>query len=278
MSEYLIYEIISVFLSMYFKNSKEKKNIKIQLTHRFEQQKETYEQEKCAEEDSLNQRYQSAAQDLDTSWTSSRKQQKYAKPSSTLLNMRKMLQEMIKTKKFENIEKLGQEINAREKEEAQEAASKMRNDYEFADARLRDVYQIELLGINGKFETRMNNLARIKEKSLRPILQRIENLKKNREEAVLTSKKLLISSSNSRPTSSLSKSAPSTQTKQSSSTRIVPIAKVPAFVQNPKLNVPAFCPKRRDNLVASMPSSKVICRPKTKQTASRSSLSGRLYT
>lgn len=29
MSEYLIYEIISVFLSMYFKNSKEKKNIKI---------------------------------------------------------------------------------------------------------------------------------------------------------------------------------------------------------------------------------------------------------
>ena len=114
--------------------------------------------ERITEQDSLNQRYVTAAQDLDHSWTSSKKQQKYSKPSSTLLNMRKMVQEMIKTKKFDDFEKLGEEIDVREKEEAQQAAVKMKNDYEYADARLRDIYQIELLGINGKYETRMNNL------------------------------------------------------------------------------------------------------------------------
>lgn len=186
-----------------------------------------------------------------------------------------MIQEMIKTKKFDDVEKLGGEIDAREKEEAQQAAVKMKNDYEFADARLRDIYQIELLGINGKYETRMNNLIRSREISLRPIRQRIENLKKNREEAVLTSKKLTVSNSNGRPPSSLSISAPLTPTKQTA--RSVPSTKMPAFIQNPKLNVPAFCPKRRDNLFATSPTSKVICRPKTKQTGSRSSLSG-LYT
>lgn len=187
-----------------------------------------------------------------------------------------MIQEMIKTKKFDDVEKLGGEIDAREKEEAQQAAEKMKNDYEFADARLRDIYQIELLGINGKYETRMNNLVRLREISLRPIRQRIENLKKNREEAVLTSKKLTVSTSNSRPPSSLSKSAPLTASKQSTA-RSVQSTKMPAFIQTPKLNVPAFCPKRRDNLFATSPSSKVIYRPKTKQSGSRSSLSGGLY-
>lgn len=238
-----------------------------------------YEQEKLNECQSLNERYQVAMEELDNSWTAPEKQQHYTKPSSSLLNLRKMLQQMIKAKRFEDVDKLASIIDIKEKEEAVQAAERMKLDYEVADAKLRDVYSMEQTVINGKYESKQNTLIRMRDVSLRPILQRIENLKRSRQKAATTAKNLAGNSLKSRSYSALSSNT-RTPTRQATSrqngakstistTRIVPTTRVPAFVQNPKLSLPSFTPKKRDPIVTVNSANSTICKPKTRQVNSR---------
>ena len=147
--------------------------------------------EKDAAMQDLDRRYEAAAAELDEEWRSERKQQMYTKPSAGLLNMRCMMQKMIKAKKLSDIDALGKQIEEKEKEESAAAAAKMQADYQAADAKLEEVYKTERIAIDGKHEKRINNITRQRELELRPLHQRVENLKRSRETLVQNQKQMM---------------------------------------------------------------------------------------
>jgi hypothetical protein len=206
----------------------------------------------------LDDRYAAAIAELDDEWKSSGKQQLYTKPSARLLNMRAMLKGMIKAKRFIDVELLGKLIEAQEQRESLDAAAKMQSDYQVADMRLADLYRAERTGIEGKANCRMSGLIRLREIDLRPIYQRIDNLRRAREIALTNQKKV----------SSLDTSRAVSPLQQQRSLKVT-ATKVPLFIQYPRLTVPPFIPKKRRALASTFPGGHQICHPKTSPTGSR---------
>jgi len=207
---------------------------------------------------SLDDRYEAATSELVDEWKQPAKQQLYTKPSARLLNMRAMLKGMIKAKRFVDVELLGKMIDAQERAESLDAWAKMQGDYQVADQRLADLYKVEKTGIAGLYDVRTSGLIRLREIDLRPILQRIDNLQRVREVAVANQKRVANLDQSGRPQSQL---LPPLR---------VSAAKLPLFIQNPRLTVPPFIPKKkRPGLSASLPNTRQICRPKAVPTNPR---------
>jgi hypothetical protein len=211
-----------------------------------------------AEIQDLDSRYAAAVSELDDEWKAPAKQQLYTKPSAHLLNMRAMLKGMIKARHLIDVELLGKLIEAQEQRESLDASTKMQSDYEVADMRLADLYRAERTGIEGKAECRMSGLIRLKEMDLRPVCQRLDNLRRVREVALANQKKV----------SNLDTSKGVSPLHQQQPLKVT-AATVPRFVQNPRLTVPAFAPKKRRVLASTLPGIHQIHRPKTSPNASR---------
>jgi hypothetical protein len=136
----------------------------------------------------------------------------------------------------------------------------MQSDYEVADMRLTDLYRAERTGIEGKADCHKSGLIRLREMDLRPIYQRLDNLRRIREIAVATQKKV----------SNLDISRGVSQLHQQQSLK-VPDTKVPRFIQHPRLTVPAFAPKKRRPMASTLPSLHPLYRPRTSPSASGTS-------
>ena len=130
-----------------------------------------------------------ALSDLDNEWQSPKKQQLYSKPSPALLNMRHMAKKMIRTQQFEEVKKLARLIEEKEKQEVDEAAKRMNEDYHIADQRLNEHFDHEQHIIESMHEMKMHSIIRSREQNLRPLYQRIENLQKMKEQACKVQKK-----------------------------------------------------------------------------------------
>lgn len=184
---------------------------------------------------------------LDSEWQSSKKQQLYSKPSSQLLNLRDMAKKLIKVKKFDELKKIGELISEKEKQEAKEAAERMNSDYRAADQRIHKKYEQEKAIIIQTHETKVNNLIRTKERTLRPIKQRLENLEKQRDMLIKQQKKSeagLKAKINNTP-----RDSPKRQKQQ-----------LPNFINTPKLALPSINPIKRE--IKQTGSSANILRPK----------------
>jgi hypothetical protein len=105
---------------------------------------------------------------LDRDWRAPKTQLRYAKPSTELLNLRVMAQQMIRTKRFAGIGVITQAMNERMVKETASAASRMASDYRQADANLRKTYELHRSTVNLAHESRLNNIVRERERSLKP--------------------------------------------------------------------------------------------------------------
>ncbi|OHT03302.1 hypothetical protein TRFO_29346 [Tritrichomonas foetus] len=180
------------------------------------------------------------------------------------MNMREMLQKSIKSQKFDDVSALSAQIEAVEKEEAMEAASRMQSDYRAADKKLHDLYKNELFAIDGNHDTKLATFQRQRLIAIKPLEQRVENLTRKKEEYLCTQKRLSTSSqfstnSTMTPKSSLySRNSPSSRMTPSS--RCVRTARmastsrnVPVFLNNPRLVIPNVSPIKRNNLSMTSP-------------------------
>lgn len=218
----------------------------------WEHEEQRVNDERAAAMEDLDRRYEAAAAELDDEWKSERKQQIYMKPSAALLNMRCMMQKMIKAKKLTDIEALGKQIEEKEREESATAAAKMQADYQAADAKLEEVYKTERLTIEGKHEKRINNIARLREVELRPLHQRLENLKRSKETLVANQKQVMSEGASRAPTAAgKTRTRAGTRSSARSNAPNVQASHIPAFVQNPKLSVPTIMLKKRTKPSAS---------------------------
>ena len=198
----------------------------------------------------LEAKYESAMSGLDEEWQTERKHQNYTKPSRDLLNMRAMMKGMFRSKNLTDVAALGKIIEEQEQKESQEAAKRMQTDYDTADQKLADVYMTERGAIEGNEQKKMHSLVRQREHDLRPIYQRIEFLKREKESATFNQKQV----------ASIAQTSARSQGKF-----VFSATHVPAFIQTPKLKCPVFTPKRRQRPLAStMPAGKLILAPKSR--------------
>jgi hypothetical protein len=196
----------------------------------------------------LDERYTSAASELEREWQAPDKQQAYTKPSNKLLNMRVMLKGMLKARRFRDVDVIRRLIEEQQQRESVEASRKMQHDFQVADERLWDLSEVERIGIDGKAESTMYALIRARELDLRPYYQRLDNLRRIREVELTNQKKIACLDPkyvSQQPPARLS------------------VAHVPAFVHQPRLTVPAFAPKRRPASCTLPSQRRLICRPKT---------------
>jgi hypothetical protein len=160
-----------------------------------------------------------------------------------------MLKGMIKAKRFADVERIGKEIEEQEQRESSEAMAKMQRDYEIANQRIVELSEAERIGIEGKAETAMNALIRAREIDLRPHGQRLENLQRIRDAAVVNQKKIMcLDRKDNTPPARLA------------------VTRIPAFLHSPRLAVPAFTPKRRTGS-CTLPSQRRVYRPRTSVAA-----------
>lgn len=188
-----------------------------------------------------------AVNDLDKEWQTPEKQQLYTKPSNKLLNMRVMLKGMLKARRFQDVDVIGQLIVEQEKQESSAAAEQMQHDFQIADERLTDLSETERIGIMGRAEVKMSRIIRDREMDLRPLIQKMDNLKRIRDVEISNQKKV----------SYLEPVAASQNT-----TATLSGTRIPAFVHTPRLIVQPFAPKRRPGSCILPSQRKVIYRPK----------------
>ena len=198
----------------------------------------------------LEAKYETAISDLDKEWQTERKHQNYTKPSRDLLNMRAMMKGMFRSKNLTDVAALGKIIEDKEQVESELAAKRMQIDYNTADQKLANTYKAERGGIEGNGQKKINSLFRQREDDLRPIYQRIEHLKREKETATFNQKQV----------TSIALASARSQGKF-----VFAATHVPAFIQTPKLSCPVFTPKRRRHpLAASLPAGKLVLPPKTR--------------
>jgi len=170
-----------------------------------------------------------AISQLDNEWRSEKKQQQYSKPSPALLNMREMAKKMIKSRRFDEVKRMGIEIAEREKQEVFEATERMNSDYRIADQRIHEKFELEKSVITRIHESKLNNLIRRRDSSLRPIYQRLENLQKSKE-VVKKSQKIVVKTHRQTPRES----------------QKIQNQTLPAIIGTPKLSLPSVTPLKRD--------------------------------
>jgi hypothetical protein len=113
---------------------------------------------------------------LDKEWQSQRKQLRYAKPSSGLLNLRYRAQQMIITKRFAGMGDVTQLMHEMIEKESADAARKLNHDYRQADANLRKTYDKDRSTLVLAHETRLNNIVRERGRSLTPHATRYQKM------------------------------------------------------------------------------------------------------
>jgi hypothetical protein len=215
------------------------------LTRSWNEQEERWSRETDALVGDLDARYAAASGGLDAEWQTEQRRQRYTKPSNRLLNLKVMLKGMLKARRFRDVDALGRIIDLEEQRENAEAAVKMQHDFGVADARLGDLSEMELVGIDGKADSLMSGLVRAKERDLRPYYQRLDNLRRVREVELTNQKKIACLNARFATPAKLGDTC------------------VPRFVLSPWLNVPAFTPKRRPGSSKLPSQRRLICRPKT---------------
>lgn len=198
-----------------------------------------------------------AIQKLDEEWQSEKKMQHYSKPSPALLNLRDMAKKMIKAKKFDEVQKISKMIESKEQVEAAEATKRMNADYRIADKNTQDKFDHEITVLRSNHETKINNLTRSKERNLRPIRQRLENLTKQRETIIKNQKKATNPDNHQRikvkSRAVATREIPKSTRRQNSSA-------LPSILKNPKLSIAAVTPIKRENKSTSSAS---IFRPRS---------------
>jgi hypothetical protein len=130
----------------------------------------------------LDVEYAQRQAELDEEWASEAKKKRYAKPSPEYLNMRYRSQRMIISKQFTKMGVITQMMNERQQFEAADAMRRMEDDYRRADANLRKNYETEKLALRLAHEKRMNNIARERERSLKPFRQRCQTVRERADE------------------------------------------------------------------------------------------------
>ena len=210
-----------------------------------------------------------AIQKLDEEWQSQKKMQLYSKPSPALLNLRDQVKKMIKAKKFEDVKALSKIITDKEQAEAAAATKRMNADYRAADQHIQEKFDHEKTVLYANHETKTNNIKRSKERNLRPLNQRLENLTKQKELILKNQKKVAIQEASRKSTKSritgrdMSKSPHSAQSSQRQQQQAQVL---PSIIKNPKLNIAGITPIKREGRTTS---SATIFRPRS-ISASRS--------
>ena len=157
----------------------------------WENQKSIMQVDKELQNEDLELRFQEESIKLDEEWNSEKMQQKFNKPSPTLIEMRHNARSLLATHRFEEAAQVAEQIAKREAVETEEAARRMAQAYQAATARLREKFESEKVAMDDQFRTKYSALLRAEETNLRPLSQRIEkyrNIKEDHEMAQKRSK------------------------------------------------------------------------------------------
>lgn len=219
-----------------------------------------------------------AVSDLDREWQSPKKLAFYSKPSPQLLNMRHVAKKMIRAKQFEEVKKVARLMDAKEKEETEDANKRMNDDYHLADQRLQEQFDHERNVIISTHEKKEHNLIRNREQNLRPILQRLDNLMKQKEMTAKTKKNAVSHITQPRRPkitvtarmTSRSASANKHQSQQQAQPQLPVLLGAPKLALKPVDKIKRGSPSRQQQAPNNSQTSHSICRPKTLQRLSSS--------
>ena len=113
---------------------------------------------------------------LDQEWQSTRKMQKYSKPSPQLLDLRYKTQRLITTKQFERAKQNGQKLAELEAIESEENTRKMNAAYRLADANLERKFQADCEVLKVIRDKKMDAATHGEERAFKPVNRRYEKL------------------------------------------------------------------------------------------------------
>ena len=144
-------------------------------------QKAMLDTEKDISLEDLELRYQEEASKLDEDWNSEQMQAKFNRPSATLMEMRQNAKGLLNTHRFEEAALVAEAIHAREAQETEEAAKKMRQEYQVANDRLRQKFESDRKVMLENFDHKKNGLTKAEESNLKLLSQRIEKYQRMKD-------------------------------------------------------------------------------------------------
>jgi hypothetical protein len=124
----------------------------------------------------LQQRFKQKQSELISEWQSPQKAMQYSKPSPEYLNMRHRSQKMIRTKRFDEMGDITFLMGSRMESESAAAARRLEKGFAFAEANLRKWLEAEQQMLKSVFETKLDNITRERERSVKPSLHRSQTM------------------------------------------------------------------------------------------------------
>jgi hypothetical protein len=153
------------------------------------QQKNILEAERELAAEELELKWGSQRTELEEEWNSERVRSRFANPSSKLIASRQRVKALMNVHAFEEAQIAAVEVQKLEDEETTEAGIKMNHEYKQAHERLQERFTIEENAVSEVFESKLNGIRAAEMNDLRSVLQRIENLKRVKENQELSLKR-----------------------------------------------------------------------------------------
>lgn len=157
----------------------------------------------------LSIKYEEAASKLDEEWQQESMQNRFNKPSPALISMRQHVKALMTAHLFHDAQELANAMTRQEEAEARVAGEKMAAAYKAAHVRLRKKYEAAMQTVYLSADSKRNAALAAEESDLHPIQQRLESLRKMKDNAELARR---ARSRTKRAT--VRKSAPVVRTKQ----------------------------------------------------------------
>ena len=147
------------------------------------------EAEKEIAMDELAMKYQQERERIDKEWGSDKMKSKYSRPSAKLIEMRTTAKRMLQVKRFEEAAMLSEQITAREAEEANDGAHRMRVAYKAVIANLDKKFANDKDSLDATYKMKKHQLERSRDRELMPYNRRVTNYTAKIESAEETAKR-----------------------------------------------------------------------------------------
>jgi hypothetical protein len=123
-------------------------------------------------------------------WSSETTQARFNKPSPKLIALRQQAHAFLIAREFEEAAALAADIRRLEADEAEEASTRMLQDYKHARERLEERFDIERRGICRSYEAKLSTVATVEGREVQGLEKRIRYLTRAKEFADIETKRM----------------------------------------------------------------------------------------